>query len=391
MTPPSMPPQMGPARQARMSIGQVMANGARRMQDGFPRWLSTYPIVTYILALMVVSFMYSSYSMPWYYMVSGIIALLLFFLYGSTFATRTSIDKMRKERHFEKRLFLIAFIPRVLFMLLLYWIFKGNYGDAFGFENQDALSYDDMGQYVASLIETGNYHFQTEIARWNGGHDDISDMGYGVYVGFIYWLTDNSIIVVRLLKCLWSSLTVLLLYRLAKRNFSPNVARVAAILCALWPNFWYYCTGHLKEVEMVFITVLFIEQADQMLRSRQFTAWKVMPLLLIVALMFTLRTVLAFVCIMALLFSIVMSSTKVVSWGKRVIVGGLVIALSGIVAGNQIEERAMGLVEQVQGDYQEGNMQWRAERKDASGNQQSFAKYAGAAVFAPMIFSLPFN
>ena len=113
-------PQMirGMQPQHQMSIRQRMVRGARRTQNVFPRWLSTYPIVTYILALMVVSFMYSSYSMPWYYMLSGVAAILVFFLLGSTFATRTSVESMHKSKRFERRIFLIAFIPRVLFMLL---------------------------------------------------------------------------------------------------------------------------------------------------------------------------------------------------------------------------------------------------------------------------------
>lgn len=170
------------------------------------------------------------------------------------------------------------------------------------------------------------------------------------------------------------------------RNFGDKVARLAAIFCALWPNFWYYCSAHLKETEMVFLAVLFVEQADQMLRSRKFTVWKVVPVLLIAAALFTFRTPLALVALLALLFSIVMSSTRVVSWGKRIIVGVLAIALVGIVAGNRIQEKANRLVEDVQTQGQKGNMEWRAER--THGN--SFAKYAGAAVFAPLIFSLPF-
>lgn len=377
------------------------------MQDIFPRWLSIYPIVTYILALMVVSFMYSDYGLPWYYMLSGVVAILVFFLLGSTLVTRMSIVNSRKEKLFERRVFLLAFVPRVLFVFLLYEIFRTNYGDAFGFETGDALYYDELGQFVAGLIEKGDFHFYDEISRWCG-NDDIADMGYGVYVGFVYWLTGTgvienthllaetqttsvlSILSVRFLKCVWSSLMVLLLYRLAKRNLGGQTARMAAIFVALWPNFWYYCAVHLKEVEMVFLCVLFVEQADQMLRSRQFTAWKIIPLLLIAAALFTFRTALALVCILALLFAIVMSSTKVVNWGKRIIVGGLAIVLIGVVAGNQIEERALGLVEQVQDDYQKDHMEWRSNRIDAGGNKQSFARYAGAAVFAPMIFTLPF-
>ena len=380
---PLMPPQ------PRMHMRQRMLKGARRMLDVFPRWLSTYPIVAYILSLMVVSFMYSSYSLPWYYMLSGITAILVFFLIGSTFATRASVENMHKTKRFERWIFLIAFIPRALFMLLLYEIFQANYGDAFGFEKGDALYYDELGRFVAGLIENGNFHFYDEISKWCG-QDDIADMGYGVYVGFVYWLTDNSIIIVRLIKCILSSITVLLIYRLAKRNFDDQTARVAALFVALWPNFWYYCAVHLKETEMAFLVVLFVEQADQMLRSRQFTAWKVVPVLLLAAVMFTFRTPLGLVALLSLVFSVVMSSTKVVSLGKRAIVGLLAVALVGVVAGNRIQEQARGLFEQVQDDYQKENMEWRSERKDASGNSQSFAKYAGATAFAPMIFTLPF-
>lgn len=333
--------------------------------------------------------MYSSHSMPWYYMLSGVAAILVFFLLGSTFATRNSVDNIRKERRFERRIFLIAFIPRVMFMLLLYWIFQANYGDAYGFENGDALVYHETGEYVAGLIAKGNFHFYDELSRYLG-IEDIADMGFDVYLGFVYYLTDNSIMAARILKCIWSSLTVILIYRLAKRNFGDQVARYAAIFCALWINFWYYCAVHLKETEMVFLVVLFVEQADQMLRSRQFTAWKIVPVLLIAAAIFTMRMPLGVVALLALIFSVVMSSTRVVNWGKRIIVGGLTVALIGVVAGNRISEQANDLVEQIQSGRQKQNMEWRSERTDGGGIKQSFAKYAGAAVFAPMIFTLPF-
>ena len=137
---------------------------------------------------------------------------------------------------------------------------------------------------------------------------------------------------------------------------------------------------------MVFLAVLFVEQADQMLRSRQFTAWKVIPILLIAAALFTVRTPLALVALLALVFSVVMSSSKVVNWGKRIIVGILAVLLIGVTAGNRIEEQSRALMEQVQGGMQEQNMEWRSTREH--GNK--FAKYAGKSVFAPLIFSIPF-
>lgn len=391
-----MPPQM-PMR-------KMVMNGARRMQDAFPKWITQHSIVVYILALAIVSFMYSAYSMPWYYMLSGVVAVTVFFLYGSFLTKNLAIEKISKEKKFEKKIFWIAFIPRLLWVLLIFGIFQSNYGNAFGFENGDAPYYNDLGAFVAKLISKGNFHFYDEISHWSG-HDDISDMGYGIYVGFIYWLTGSggdtlvhaagsgieevstfSILTVRFIKCILSAITVLLIYKLTKRNFGEQTGRIAAIFCALWPNFWYYCGAHLKETEMVFLGVLFVEQADQMLRSRQFTAWKVIPVLLIAAALFTVRTPLGLVALLALVFSLVMSSSKVVNWGKRIIVGGLAILLIGVIAGNRIEEESRGLFEQVQSGQQRENMEWRARREHGN----AFAKYAGKSVFAPLIFTIPF-
>ncbi len=375
-------------------------NAAAQAKAIFPKWLSQYPLVVYLLAFVVVTFMYSEYSLPWYYMLSGVVAVMAFFLYGSTAIKDTLLDKIRKESRFEKRIFLIAFIPRVIWMFLIYTIFMNSYGDAFGFENGDAKFYDDLGRDFARGFHEGRI-----VSTWKDmtNYLDIADLGYALYVGLIYWLTgavENAsqalgtavttnpigIISVRLLKCLWSSLTVVLIYRLAKRNFDMQTARVAAIFCALWPNFWYYSGCHLKETEMVFLGVLFVEQADQMLRSRQFTTWKVVPVLLIAAIILTFRTSLALVAFLSLIFSAVMSSTRVVSWGKRIAVGGLAVLLLGVGFGNQLEEKTRDLFEQAQSDQQKSNMEWRSTRE----NGNAFAKYAGKSVFAPLIFTIPF-
>lgn len=358
-------------------------NAMGRVRKIFPNWLALYSVVIYIAALAAVSFIYSAYSLPWYYLLSGVVAVVVFFIFGEYLTNSTTELKIRKSKSFEKRIFIVAFIPRVLFMLLLYRVFQTNYGNAFGFESGDAIFYDLQAQLFADAISSGDF-----LSRWQEINKtvDISDMGYGAYVGAIYALTGNSIIAVRILKCVLSSITVVIIYRLAKRNYTPQTARIAAIFCALWPNFWYYCGSHLKETEMVFLSVLFVEQVDQMLRSRRFTAWKIIPILLIGAAMFTFRTPLGLVAFLALLFSVVMSSSKVVSWGKRIVVGLLAVLLIGVTIGNRIEERAKTLVEDVQSGQQKESISWYATRK----NGNNFANYASSAVFAPMIFTLPF-
>ena len=379
------PNTYNPQHSAPMPPGPMMPPPMREALLKFPSWLNKYAVVVYVMALLIVTGMYSAYSMPWYYLLSGVVSVTLFFGYGMNLTKRYAVNKIKREANFEKRIFGIAFFLRAIWVITIYAIFMTYYGNAFGFENADASYYNDLGQFVAGLIDKGNFHFYDEISHYSG-NDDIADMGYGVYVGFIYYLTDNSIIAVRLLKCIWSSLTVVLLYRLAKRNFGTQVARIAAIMVTLWPNFWYYCGAHLKETEMVFLAVLFVEQADQMLRSRQFTVWKVAPVLLIGAIIFTFRTPLGLVAILALLFTIVMASSRVVKWGKRIIIGLLAVLLIGVTMGNRIEEQARGLIEQVQGGGQEKGINWYATRE----NGNELAKYASATVFAPLIFTIPF-
>ena len=352
-------------------------------QTGFPEWLTKYGILVYIMALAVVTAVYSSYSLPWYYMLSGVVVVLVFFGYGQTLTKQLSNLLVRNTRRFERRIFWIAFIPRVIWMLLIYTIFMQTYGDPFGFDNADSRFYHDFGYDFVEGFKNGQF---IETWRHINENVDVSDMGYGFYVGLVYWLTDNSIIVVRLLKCFWSSLTVVLIYRFASRDFGHQVACLAAIFVALWPNFWYYCGCHLKEAEMVFLTVLFVEQADQMLRSQKFTAWKVIPVLLIGAAIFTFRTPLAVVAILSLLFTIVMSSSRVVSWGKRVTVGVFAVALIAVTMGERIQEQSRKLVETAQSGSQKGNMEWRAQREHGN----AFAKYASKSIFAPLIFTIPF-
>ena len=81
-----------------------------------------------------------------------------------------------------------------------------------------------------------------------------------------------------------------------------------------------------------------------------------------------------------------MASQRVMSLGKKILVGVLVGALLLVSCGDNIKMQAEELIEEVQSDQQKENMEWRGRRE--GGN--AFAKYAGAAVFAPLIFSIPF-
>lgn len=350
-----------------------------------PKWIFNRAIQFYFLVLAVASFLFYSHHLDIGWIIIGTFEVLVFFGYGSKLIQDWREERMRSAKAFERKLFRYGLLFRLFAVMAIYYGFMLYYDDAFGFENADAKYYEDVGLELANALRSGGF-----VEGWNTYYQttDLSDMGYFTYLSFIYYIFEGSyaVLVPRFINCLVSAYTVILIYRTAKRNFGEQVGRIAAIFVMLWPNFWFYCGTQLKEPWMVFLFVLYAEQSDQMLRSRQFTAWKIVPLILLVGGMLTLRTPLALVMILSLLFAVVMSSSRVVGWGKRVIVGILTVALLVVTMGNRMEEQARELMNQASSGQQEQNMEWRTKRD----NGNAFAKYATRSVFAPLIFTIPF-
>lgn len=142
---------------------------------------------------------------------------------------------------------------------------------------------------------------------------------------------------------------------------------------------------------MVFLAVLFAERADYILRRGKLTFGPTAALMLLPGALFTIRTALAAVLVLAFLCALLLSSDRVVGWGRRAL---LIVIASAFVGAVMLNNTSIGnsvrVMWQTRGSEQKGNMEWRATRVDKGGNVQKFAKYAGAAVFAPMIFTIPF-
>ena len=176
-----------------------------------------------------------------------------------------------------------------------------------------------------------------------------------------------------------------LIYKLASRNFGEAVGRMAAIFCMLMPNLIYYSGIHLKEAEMVFLTVLFIERADSLIRIHKYTFMTVLPTLIIGGSLFFFRTVLGVTAFFALFTALIFSSRRVMSMSKKVVITGWVIVALVYFVGsaivNEVEELWDNRIEN-----QETSLEFRTTR--AGGN--TLAKYASKSVFVPLIFVIPF-
>lgn len=353
-----------------------------------PKTITNNAVLVYFTALVVTNLLFSPYAMEWYFWLFGIVEVGMFFILGNYCSRKWAYIF---EPQFVKRIVVVSLFIRIAYVLFSYWFYFHMTGEYWEFNYGDTAYYHDAAQYGAYCLRNGQWNFISRIDQYSGGVA-FSDSGYSAYLSVLYWLTNDSILFARLMKAVWSTLTVYLVYRFAQRNFGESVARIAAILCMLMPNLIYYCGLHLKEIEMVFLTVLFAERADDLLRRGKFAFGPTFFLILIAFVMFTIRTPLAVTLVLALLVTLVLSSSRVLGWGKRILV--IIFALGFMAAMLFQNESIWGEVQTLaQTDIraqQQQNMQWRSERGKKGDAKQRFAKYAGAAVFAPMIFTIPF-
>jgi 4-amino-4-deoxy-L-arabinose transferase-like glycosyltransferase len=345
----------------------------------FPKYYTDKAMYVYFALLVCVPVIFG-YPMEWYFWIFGIVEVVGFFY----FAHQLPIAwKNYSPKAFAKKLFTTALIIRVVYVMFSYWFYNEMTGMPFEFGAADVMFYNEMGQYGHKLLSNGEWNLLEKFKQY--ADLELSDSGYPIYLTFVYWIFDDSILITRIIKCFWSAWTCVLVYKLASRNFGDSVGRMSAIFCMLMPNLIYYCGIHLKETEMVFIIVLFAERADYAMRAKQLD-WKALIVAIVTAcILFLFRTALAAVAMIALATTLMLSSRKVLSLSKKIAIGTFVVLAMFATVGNQLMTEAEELLAQS-GDNQSKSMEWRAERK--GGNE--FAKYAGAAVFAPLIFTIPF-
>lgn len=350
------------------------------MLSYLPKYYTNKAMYVYFALLVLVPVIFG-YPMEWYFGIFGIVEVVVFFY----FAHKLPIEWRRlSPTLFTKKIFLTALTIRIVYVIFSYWFYNEMTGSPYEFGAADVVFYNEMGQYGHQCLSNGNWDLMKKFKAY--ADIALSDSGYPIYLSIIYWFFDDSIFITRILKAIWSAWTCVLVYKLASRNFGESVARIAGIFCMLMPNFIYYCGIHLKETEMVFLIVLFVERADFAMHSKQLN-WKALITALIVScVLFMFRTALAAVAMIALTVTLMLSSNNVLSLSKKIAIGVFVILAMSATVGNLLIAEAENLLNNAEGN-QEKAMEWYANRK--GGNE--YAKYAGAAVFAPMIFTIPFS
>lgn len=383
---PVMPPSMPRGKstwQQRFLNGNNKHPLTQRQERTVPDWLIGKSVLFFFIAFAACIFAWG-YPMELRYAIISSLSVLLFF-YGSKSAVIGEVH--HGEKAFVKNVFIIGLIARLVWMGYCYFFFNTDYyGNLYG-DTTDSEWYVPFGEAIANWMRDGFPVSLRDLMRtWGSGIDDV---GYPFWLAIINILTfgGSDVFVPMLIKCLVGAYCAVCIYRVAKRHFGEGTARMAALFVALNPNMIYWCGNMFKEAEMMFLCCLCVELIDKTFTSgSKLTFRGLLPGILVGMAIFFFRAALGIVIFLAMFAHIVMASNRVMSLGKKIIAGVLVTVVLLVGMGDRLRTQAESIVETVQSDQQKENMEWRAKR--SGGN--SFAKYAGKAVFAPLIFTIPF-
>lgn len=329
----------------------------------------------YFITLALVSVLFVSRILPLVWVLFGTVEVCSFFYFSNLLTKRW---RLLHPNVFVRKLFWTSLGIRTLYMVFVYFFYDLMTGQPFMFHAADELWYYDMSKIWS---EQGLEAFRRAMSTTN-----FSDSGEIYWDAFLCKIMGPNIIGVRFAHCLASATTCVLIYQLARRHFGDGVGRMSAIFCMLMPNLIYYCGIHLKEADMVFLTVLFVDSVDRLIIGGKFnTKYFILALFSLLAL-FTFRTVLGAVGLISTTIALAFNKGPLNNWWKRVIMILVVaVTMSVTVIGNRIMGEVEGVWEGWEMNQRVG-MEWRAERE--GGNV--FARYASQSVFAPLIFTIPF-
>ena len=384
-----MPQQRGAARPRGWKdrwmrrFGMETTPLSKKEELTIPNWMTNKAIAFFFVAMFACwgAFGYVPELELW--VVAGL-SVILFFYGGQSMSKsweRTS------DRTFVRNVFIIGFAIRLIWILYCYFFFNmDHFGHLHG-DDADTGWYMDYAKDIALWIKGDYRGTLSEIMNRNAGGFDDTGYPFWLAVGYVIWGDWSDVVIPMIIKCILTAYCAISIYNITKRHFGEGAARMAAIFVCVNPNMIYWCGTMFKEAEMVFLTCLAIDNFDRILTSGQrFTFKNLLPGMLATFALMSFRSVLAIVIFLAVFAHIIMASQRVMSLGKKILSGVLVALVLAVSMGDRIRTQSQELLNRAQSDRQKVNMEWRSNRE--GGN--SFAKYAGAAVFAPLIFTIPF-
>ena len=354
-----------------------------KRENSFPNWLVEKSMGFFFMSLFA-CWLAWGYIPKYDLIFTAIISIVLFFFVGRHMSNQFSL---LGEKKFLRSVFTVGFVVRFLWILYMFFVFNPRYYNSRHGDGADTDWFMDFGKYLSEWFSGDSMYSLSQLIDIN--MSAIDDVAYPMILGIEYLLTGgiSDVFIPYVVKSILGAYCAICIYRITKRHFGEGAARIAAIFVCLNPNIIYWCGTMMKEAEMVFFCCLAVDKFDEALSSNsQLTIKSLLPGILCGFVLLFMRTTLGLALFGAVMVHIILADKRIISVGKKIAMGILMVLVLSVVVGDHLMEQSKGYIEKAQSDYQHSNMEWRSER--VGGN--SFAKYATAGVFAPLIFTIPF-
>ena len=352
------------------------------MLSYFPKWISNKSIQLFFFVLILTNVVWNQYALSISYILVSSISVVLFF-YGTNVLTKKW--GVYSPAVFVKKIFQVGLIVRLIWCVFIYFFNIDHYDSPVG-SMEDTGFYMMTAKECAESLANGSLEF---LDIWfNNYNVALDDIGYPIFLGLQYLVTFNisDVVIPFIFKSVLGAFSCILIYKVARRHFGEAVARITGIMCMFYPHMIYWCGSMMKEAEMVFLCCWFVERMDAVFMSKQFNLKALIFGSLLAFSLYLFRSALGIVAFGVVFISLFLSENRFISSSKKTVIAIVVSLVLLVSIGGQMKSQFAVMYNKVAGDAQAENMEWRSNRK--GGNEM--AKYAGAAVFAPLIVTIPF-
>ena len=282
------------------------------------RHISLVGLGLYLAALAVISLLFKDYALQPKWMLWGTGEVLFFFVMTSVFYPRW---KDNEQKTFLRKVFWVALAARVAYVVFTYYYFIALNRCPFE-ESGDSVGYFTRSLHLADLVRNGQLDAASDFLK--GSTMGFSDQGYTIWLTLINLIfgirtAGFNVMITRLLKALMSAYMCVAVYKLASRTCGERTGRLAAVMCAFTPILIQICGMHIKETEMIFLSVLALERMDYLIRSKRYTVWNILFPVLLTGMTFGFRTIIGMCLIFAFLAFVLLSSKDLVAKKGKII------------------------------------------------------------------------
>ena len=291
------------------------------MSKKLTKYISLYGIGVYLLALLVISIAFRDHVLPLRWILWGVGEVLFFFVLTSLFYPRWKNDE---PKQFWRKLFWVALGIRLLYVIFSYFYFKLNVGYPFDSPG-DAVGYYNRSVDLSRYIRKGEFGFVIDFIK--GYSMGFSDHGYLVWLVLLHTIFGPGVLVARVFKALMSAYLCIVVYKLASRTFGERTGRLAGVMCVFMPILIQLTGMHIKEMELIFISILALERMDHLIRSKKYTFWNILVPVLLTGMSFGFRTVVGMCLIFAFLVFVILFPKHLVNKRGKIITLSITVAV----------------------------------------------------------------